>query len=251
MTVKMYLENPYLKELKGVIIRKEKKGNEYHIVLNRTIFYPRHSEIVNIDTGTINGVEVIDVFKEKDNIVHVTREDIPSKDVTIKIDWNTRFDYMQQHTGAHILSCAINKLCNVETSVFRFDLDYSYIETTLKRLTLLDVDRIEKFANSIVYSNFKIKRKALEIVSIENVSSVSCEGVHCSSTGEVGLIKITELKKDKDENINIAFVCGSRALSDYGSALELINKISQILSTEKNNILAELDNILKSNKRSI
>lgn len=248
MTVKMYLENPYLKELKGKIIKKEKIGDNYHIILNRTIFYPRHLEVASIDSGTINGVKVIDVFKEKDDIIHITQKDIGSKDATMQIDWNTRFDYMQQHTGQHILSAAINKLCGIDTLGFHFDLESSYIESGLKKLTSLDVDRIEKLANNIVYSNFKIKHKSPGLVSIENVNTVPCEGIHCSNTGEVGLIKIIELKKSKDENINIKFVCGNRALISHSSLLKLMNKISQKLSVEKSEIYDELENLLSENK---
>lgn len=248
MSVDMYLENPYLKELKGRIIKKEKVGENYHITLDRTIFYPRHSETTNIDSGTINGVKVIDVFKEKYEIIHVLEKNIGSKDVKMKIDWKIRFDYMQQHTGAHILSAAVNKLFGVDTMGVCFDLEYSYIKTGLNRLTSLDTERIEKLANNIVYSNFKIKRKNPEMVSIENINIVHCEGIHCSSTGEIGLIKIVELKKNKDKNIDIAFVCGSRALINYSKVLELTNDISQMLSVEKSEIYEELEYLLSQNK---
>ena len=249
MTVKMYLENPYLKELKGTVIKKEKKDDKYQIILNRTIFYPRHSEIASIDNGTINGVGVIDVFKEKDNIIHITEKDIGSKDVILKIDWSTRFDYMQQHTGGHIISAAINKLYGIDTLGFEFDLKYSYIKTRFKELKTIDLERIEKFANNMVYSNFKIKHEGPEMVSMENINLIACKGLHCCSTGEVGLIKLIKLKNNSDENIDIAFLCGNRALDDYGSVIESINQISQMLSIEKDIICDEIEKILRENRQ--
>ncbi len=39
-----------------------------------------------------------------DDIVHVVKENIHSDKVELSIDWDNRLDYMQQHSGQHLLS---------------------------------------------------------------------------------------------------------------------------------------------------
>ena len=109
MTEKIYLENPYIRQLSAMVVNVEKKGPNYHIVLNRTIFIPRTEEEI-IDKGTIDGIDVIDVFEEGKDIVHVLEYDLTGE-VIIDLDWNTRFDYMQQYTGGEILKASLEKLC--------------------------------------------------------------------------------------------------------------------------------------------
>lgn len=257
MNGEIYLQNPYLEELKGRIIYKEKKDNEYHIILDRTIFYPRLLKSKNIDRGTINGINVIDVFKQEEKIVHVVRENISSKDVVMKIDWYIRFDYMQQHTGKHILSASINKLCGVKTLEFKIGADYSYLDLDFKELSNLDINRIERFANHIIYSNFQIKSniekqdgKEKRIVSIDNMDSTDCEGVHCSSTGEVGVIKIIDFKKTDMGYIKLKFVCGNRALKDYSFKHEIVAKLSDDLSIENLHLYEKIKELLNKNQEN-
>lgn len=255
MSDKIYIENPYLKDLNAKVMSKEKKDNKYYVILNRTIFYPRNSRTVDIDKGTINDISVVDVFEKNGNIVHVVEQDISSKDVTIEIDWNKRFDYIQQHTGGHILSASLKKLYESQTSNFTYDRDYSYISTDFKNLNDSDVVRIEKFANHIIYSNFQITSGVLKengknkrAMSIDNISTSTCEGVHCSSTGEVGIIKIIDFKNNDQGNIDIKFVCGNRALRDYTFKNDIIDEISKILYVKPPSLIQTIKDILENNK---
>ena len=253
MNGKIYLENPYLKDLKGKIIKKTKQNNKYHVILNRTIFYPRHLETNLIDEGTLNGRRVIDVFEEKDKVIHVLEEDLDSKDIDIEIDWNRRFDFMQQHTGQHILSAAIRNLCGSNTLDVKLEDDYSYIVIDFKNLNNSDINRIERYANHIIYSNFQIKSKeevtkgkVKRVVSIDNINTVRCEGLHCTSTGEVGIVKVIDFEKNQEDHMVIRFVCGDRALTDYTSKDELIKNMVDILSVKENDLCEKIKEILES-----
>ena len=94
MTNKLYLENPYLKEIDSRIIDKIYIDGKYYITLNRTIFYPHLSGGQPGDKGTINGVEVSEVYEEGANIIHVVKENIHSDKVSLSIDWENRLDNM-------------------------------------------------------------------------------------------------------------------------------------------------------------
>lgn len=249
MTRKIYLENPYLKEVHATVTKKEYSNNRFYISLDRTIFYPHMSGGQPRDKGTINGIEVQDVFEDGENIVHVIEDNIVENQVQLSIDWKTRFDHMQQHTGQHLLSAAFYKLYNAETIGFHLGKEFVYIDVTLPKLSISDVEKIERYANEIIFSNFDIKsynisndkigsiplRKLptvesdIRIVEIDGIDYSPCGGTHHSSIGEVGLIKIRKWEKYKG-NTRVEFVCGGRALKDYSWKNIIVSNISNMLS---------------------
>lgn len=251
MTEKIYLENPYLKELSAKVIKKEYSNSKFYITLNRTIVYPHLSGGQPMDKATIGDSKVIDVYEEDGNIVHVLEDNINSNMVNITIDWNTRFDHMQQHTGQHLLSAAIYRLYNANTISMHIGRDYVYIDVAIPELSEEDVEKIERFANEIIYSNFAVKTyevenkdissiplrkppivdKNIRIVEIENVDITPCAGTHVRNIGEVGIVKIRKWEKYKG-NTRIEFVCGYRALKDYTLKNYYINGISTLLSAK-------------------
>lgn len=251
MTRKTYLENPYLKNLTGKILEKEEKGNEHHIVMDRTIFIPRLSDDFKIDQGYINGIEVTDVFTEQERIVHVLKEDIEETEVCMEIDWNKRFEYMQQHTGEHIIRASLGKLCEAKVSEAKIDNEYCYIYLNCINLNEMDIDRIEKFANYMIYSNFKITSSTrgnmdLKFISIDNMDTVPCESIHCSNTGEIGIIKIIDFNRDENGEIELKFVCGSRALKDYSVKNDIVNKLTDMLNIKDKDLVTEIECMLET-----
>lgn len=251
MTEKVYLENPYLKEIKAKVKNKEYSNSKFYVTLNRTIIYPHLSGGQPMDKAKINDIKVIDVYEEDGEIVHVLENNIDSNNVNLAIDWNTRFDHMQQHSGQHLLSSVIFKLYNANTVSMHIGRKSVYIDVAIPNFTETDIRRIEDFANEIIYSNFPIKTyfienkdvpsiplrkppivdKNIRIVEIENVDITPCAGTHLRNTGEIGIIKIKKWEKYKG-NTRIEFLCGRRALNDYTLKSTHINNISTLLSAK-------------------
>src|SRR5690554_7900733 len=92
MTEKLFLTNPYLREIDARIVEKIYKNGKYYIKLNRTIFYPHLSDGQPGDKGTINGVEVLEVYEDDMDIIHVTKDNIHSDKVVLNINWDNRLD---------------------------------------------------------------------------------------------------------------------------------------------------------------
>lgn len=255
MSNKLYLENPYLREIDSRIVDKKYKDGKYYIKLDRTIFYPHLSGGQPGDKGSINGIAVLEVYEEANDIIHVLKENIHSDRVTLKIDWDNRLDNMQQHTGQHILSAAFYKLYNGETIGFHLGQDYVYIDITLPELSEEEVEKVEIYVNRIVLSNFDIKSYYIEkkdldkipvikepmvssnirIVEVDNIDFSPCSGTHLRNTGEVGIIKIRKWEKYKG-NIRIEFICGNRALYDYRWKSQSIKDIGLLLSSKDKDV---------------
>ncbi|NLW21948.1 MAG: hypothetical protein GXY88_01620 [Tissierellia bacterium] len=268
MTEKVYLENPYLRQLDCRIVDKKYMNNKYYIKTNKTIFYPNLAGGQPGDKGTINGVKVIDTYEDGSDIVHVVEENIHSDRVKLSIDWDNRFDYMQQHSGQHLLSAVFYKLFNGETIGFYIGKEYVYIDINIAQITEKDIEKIEQFANKIIFSNFPIKSYIVEedqvdklpvrrdpaansnirIVEIDGFDFTPCCGTHLRSTGEIGLIKIRKVEPYKG-NIRVEFVCGGRALKDYTWKSKYIKKISNLLSTKDREVYDRVEKLYAQKER--
>lgn len=262
MTDKIYLENPYLRQIDGRIVEKKYMNNRYYIKTNQTIFYPNLAGGQPGDRGTINGVEVLDTYEDGDDIIHVVKDNIHSDKVMLSIDWNNRFDYMQQHSGQHLLSAVFYKLFNGETIGFYIGKEYVYIDINIPQITEEEIEKVEELANKIIFSNFLIKSYLIEkeevnklpvrkepvvnsnirIVEIDGIDFSPCCGTHLRNTGEIGMIKIRKVESYKG-NIRVEFVCGYRALKDYIWKSRSIKEISNLLSSKDKDVYNRVEKL--------
>lgn len=262
MNYKLFLENPYLRQTNARVVDKIYKNDLYYLKLDRTIFFPNLSDGQPRDKGTINGIEVQDVYEENSEIIHVIAEDVHSNKVTLSIDWATRIDNMQQHTGQHLLSAGFYKLYNTDTIGFHIGQKYVYLDINLPTMNCEQAENVETYVNKIITSNFIIKayykksnelvnipirgkasdNSNIRIVEIDDIDFSPCNGTHLRNTGEIGMIKIRDWKNYK-EYIRVEFVCGNRALKDYNWKNRYINEIATILSSKDTEVLDRVQSL--------
>lgn len=245
-TEKLYYADPYLREFTAAILQKKAlAGGQYAVVLDRTAFYPEGGG-QPCDTGTLNEAAVLNVQTQNGEILHTVAGDPGDAQVTGRIDWQRRFDHMQQHTGEHILSGIFLSLHQAENVGFHLTGATCQIDVTLPALSPEQAQIVEDAANAVIFSNRPVDGRFVEsaelasyalrkepgpefdrirLVSIEACDCCPCGGTHVGRTGEVGLIKIRNWEKRKN-NIRVEFVCGSRALADY----RLKHEISRTLA---------------------
>ena len=104
-TTKLYYEDAYLREFDAAVLSGREEQGRYLVVLDRTDFYPEGGG-QPADHGVLGGVAVTDV-QERDGVVCHTCAGPLAVGSTVHgaIDWQRRFDHMQQHSGEHIVSC--------------------------------------------------------------------------------------------------------------------------------------------------
>jgi len=255
-TLKIYNKNPYIKEFQANITKIDQKpGKEVHIKLNQTAFYPEGGG-QPCDLGFIGNFQVKNVFAESGDIFHVI-DGIPKQfeNLSCRIDWKRRFDFMQQHLGQHILSASLEKLFEAKTIGFHLTEDKLTIDTD-KPLDAGDIGRVEYFANQIVFGNLSVKthhpsseselssfplRKDTagysnpRIVEIDQFDFSPCGGTHPKHTGEVGIIKIKNYSTHR-QGLRIEFVCGNRALKDYAEKTSVLSSLKSELSCSEKDL---------------
>ena len=103
MTTKLYYDSSYLRKWTTIITRVIENEEGKFVILEETAFYP-HGGGQPCDRGTIDGAVVLDVYTEGKDIYHKVERLPKSKYVDCELDWHTRFDHMQQHSGQHLRS---------------------------------------------------------------------------------------------------------------------------------------------------
>ncbi|GIM27876.1 hypothetical protein CPJCM30710_05420 [Clostridium polyendosporum] len=259
---KLYYENQYEKAFTAEIVNIIEKDKEFHIQLDKTYFYPEGGGQPS-DTGYIESIPVTMVYENEGVIYHVaSKKPIKIHRVKCSIDWDRRFDNMQQHLGQHILSSCFVELFNANTVGFHLGKDYCTIDVD-KMLDITQIQEAENLSNNIILDNVPVEflfpskselkklpiKKTLpktgeqiRIVKIGDIDVNPCCGLHPRSTIEVQLIKIRKWEKYKNTT-RIEFLCGKRAISDSLSKYQFTSKICSTLKCSESDALAYIQKL--------
>ncbi|MFT4416023.1 alanyl-tRNA editing protein [Fredinandcohnia humi] len=270
MTKKLYYESPYLTNWSTSVKDIIKKEGYCLVTLEETAFYPEGGGQPS-DSGFIQSIEVLDVFSEQGEVYHKLPYPPESRAVECSIDWNRRFDHMQQHTGQHLLSALCIDLYNAHTSSFHLGRDTVSIDLCIPELREEQLQYIEKLVNQSIYENREIRtyfvtkdqaqtlplRKqpdvegnVLRIVEIDGIDTSACAGTHVHRTGELGLFKLLKTEKSKG-NTRVYFIFGLRALQDYQATHTAITTLATAYSTNREGLFAKITKIENENKQYI
>ncbi|SEO03471.1 alanyl-tRNA editing protein [Paenibacillus sp. OV219] len=259
MTIRLYYNSSYVTEWETKITKTLERDDGWYVLLEESAFYP-HGGGQPCDTGTINGVPVLDVISEEDEVLHKVERLPDGTTVLCQIDWQRRFDHMQQHSGQHLLSAVCLKLFGAMTLSFHLGIDSATIDVERPELTLEHLSQLELEVNQAIYDNHRIASYTVSeeeasrlplvksptvtgnvrIVEIENVEYNACGGTHVASTGGIGMIKLLRTEKIRG-NTRISFKCANRALKEFNDCLGIIGKLSLKFNTGKEDIVARVE----------
>ncbi|WP_179874565.1 alanyl-tRNA editing protein [Bacillus wiedmannii] len=269
MEQKLYYTDAYKKDFTTKVIKQDydKNGNLY-VVLNETAFYPTGGGQPH-DTGTLNGIAVLDVEEVNDEIRHFITEQLHTEEVEGKINWERRFDHMQQHAAQHILSAAFWDHFNIPTIGFHLGKETVTIDLETENLHAETVEEAVQIANKFVFENHPIRiewmnleeaktlplRKEptmtenIRVVIIEDFDYNGCGGTHPKRTGEVGLIQVLGWERNKG-GIRLTFIAGWRTLKLMGHQQQIIKDVSKQLNSSESDIPAKVAQLLTSQKEN-
>ena len=260
-TIKLYENDSYIKEFSGTVLSCEEKDGAYFVVLNQTAFFPEGGG-QDADKGKIGEADVLDVQIKNDVIYHkVNKSFNENEEVTCKLDWETRFSRMQNHTGEHMVSGVIHSLFGYNNVGF-------HMNDTLVTLDVdgplndEDIKKIELKSNKAIYENKSIKaiyptaeeldnydyRSKLDItegvrlIEIEDYDLCACCAPHVTKTGEIGIIKIIGYIPYK-KGTRIEMLCGLLAFNDYSNLHSTNKSVMNMLSAKRFEIAESVERI--------
>ena len=259
-TEKYYETDAYRREAAGRIIAAEPdaKTGGGRIALDGTVFYPEGGGqpadrgALTLADGTV--LDVTDVHEQGGVIWHSVASlpgaAVPGAEVRQTLDWDWRFDKMQQHTGEHILSGILHSMFGAENVGFHIGADAVRMDTSVP-ISAEGLRAAELAANRIVWQNVPViityptreelaalayrSKKEIEgqvrIVTIPGADVCACCGTHTAFTGAVGQIKILSAENYKG-GVRLSIVCGQRALEAAQAMRQRQADIGALLSAK-------------------
>lgn len=269
MTNPLYYTDPMALEFETQLASLNEEGTQ--LVLTETLFYPEGGG-QPADTGWIAGIPVVDVQKGDDGvIVHTLSEPLSihdrsstttgdtedGKTVTGRIDWDHRFEYMQQHTGQHVLSAALMAVAGAGTVSVAQGSEVTSIEIDTDTLDAPKIDAVVDRANEAIRENlpvtgfwiddrqlasYRLRRPTkrtgkIRLVQIGDApfDLVACGGVHLPRTGLLNLVEVVAEERIRGHQ-RLHFKIGKRALEHYRISHRTLAEAAELFSAQPTDV---------------
>ena len=295
MTEKLYYQDAYLKEFSAAIEEVSAADRVLRIRLDRTAFYPEGGG-QGADHGSLmlpdgNVLQIIDVQEQDGKIWHMVscgegpaceaagtaRHGADHQEpeqriaagmrVTGRIDWDRRFDHMQQHSGEHIVSGMICARFHCDNVGFHLGEDVVTIDFN-HRITMEEAEEIEEQANRYIWEDHVLEvlwptqeelqtlayrsKKELEgnvrIACFPEADTCACCGTHVSSSAQVGLVKFLSAK-NFHEGTRLELLCGSRAVRFLSMNYRVNKAAAVLLSSSEEHTADHVARLIEENIR--
>lgn len=265
MTEKLYYKDAYIKEFEATVLSCEQEKDVYKIVLDKTAFFPEGGGQTS-DVGVIGDAVVTDVQEKEDVIFHYADKEVQGT-VWCKLDFEKRFDKMQNHSGEHLVSGLSHKLFGTENVGFHLADDVVTLDTSFP-LTKEQILKLEQEANNAIYANVNINcfipspeeletlhyrskldlKENVRIVDIEGYDACACCAPHVQKTGEIGIVKVIDSMNWKG-GTRLTILCGNRALGHYKQTYDTVKAISNLFSAKQDTLFEFVSNYAEETDR--
>ena len=270
-TIALYDSDAFAKEFTAKVISCDEVERDnkklYRVILDKTLFFPEQGG-QSSDVGTLDNAKVVDVQIENDVIYHYCLSGFLSgEEVHGILDFDHRFNNMQQHTGEHIFTGLAHNTYGADNVGFHLsdntvtldlnveltDEQISFIESKANELIARDVPVKAYYPNQELLGaiNYRSKKEIhgpVRLVEIEGVDLCACCAPHVKSTGQVGLLKVVSFGKYKG-GTRVYILCGMRALADYNRRMGLLKASYQALSCKEDELPEKVTGLLEENRQ--
>jgi len=272
----LYYDEPYVFEFDARVVKVFGDNNNL-VVLDRTAFYPTGGGQMH-DTGTINGVGVVDVFKVGKVVVHKLNGPMDRLEkVECTVDKIRREKLMRHHDAVHIVNGATKQVLgpHVNQAGSEKDIDKARLDIThYESLTGEEVEKIERLANEIAKKGVKITKKEMprgeaeqkygfriyqggyvpskqiRVVEVEKFDIEACGGTHDDSTSSAYPIKIIGTKKIADGMVRIELVAGEVAMDYMRDKAKILREVAGRLGVKEEDVPGAVRNLFEAWKKA-
>lgn len=266
---KLYETQSYLRTITTTVESCEEADGRFYIIPADSIFFPEEGG-QNSDTGIIKSesqtLRVLhgDYIKPEGGGEPVIRYEVdaplaPGTEIECILDWENRYDRMQNHSGEHIMTGMIHNKYGFDNVGFHLSDEAPVTLVMNGVLSKEQVLEIEAMANRVIYDNVPITDtypSGEELRNIDYRSKIDIQGQvrlitvgepdnpldicaccapHVHSSGEIGIIKVVSVTNYKG-GVQVGILCGRRALEYINHQQEILTQVSASLSTAPENV---------------
>lgn len=227
-----YYRDPYLLQLETEVVACGQDHRGFWVQLADNLFYPEGGG-QPADRGRLNDVAVVDVQKDGESIKHYLAAPLEPGPVLARLDWQRRFDHMQQHTGQHLLSALAEDRFGWRTTAFHLGSERCDVELAVPALSPDDLPRLEEAVAAEIRAARPVSSRwvtpediaqlpglrtrglpqghqgPVRLVEIEGVDLNTCGGTHVANTAQVEALVLLGTEPMRG-GTRVYFVAGGR-----------------------------------------
>jgi alanyl-tRNA synthetase len=263
-THRIYYDNAYERDFTAKVLSCDaippdlsagRVQQSWAVTLDRTALYPSSGGQPH-DIGKLGDSTVLEVRDDGEDIVHIVDRPLSAGSVSGCVDWNRRFDHMQQHTGQHLLSAMFQERFGLPTVSFHLGEAFCTIDLRGPEPSEEVLQGAERAANQIIFEDRPItvryataeqlaelgvrkqvqREGILRVIEITGADLQPCGGTHVASTGQIGLVLVRRRNKVR-QDWRIEFACGSRAERFARADFRQLRDLSQMLNCAPDDVL--------------
>ncbi|MGA3011332.1 MAG: DHHA1 domain-containing protein [Terracidiphilus sp.] len=253
----------------------------WQLALDRTAFYPTSGGQPfdkgrlgsSSSDGTALNIPVEQVEEdEQGEVWHFVHKPLAAGTIVEgQIDWERRFDHMQQHTGQHLLSAVFWRELQAPTISFHLGENTSTIDLASELLTNQSLERVERIVNEIIGEDRQVttrdtprseaeamlaagqlrklpdRQGSIRVIDIADYDKNACGGTHVRSTGQIGGLQLRTVER-VSRGVRVEFVCGLRAVRSAREDFTILRETSALLSTRATELAPTVARLLTEGK---
>jgi Ser-tRNA(Ala) deacylase AlaX len=202
-----YWIDSYRTELETEVVSSG-NGAQPWAVLADTVLFPEGGGQPG-DRGWISEVAVVNTVKRDGHTVHLVEAPVAVGPALVRLDWQRRFDHMQQHTAQHLLTAIADDRHGWATTAFHLGESVSDIELNVPELAPEQLSQLEEESAAKIRDGLRVDVHLLDpgadrgvrcrglpeshtgdvrVVEIDQVDRAACGGTHVRSTAEIETI---------------------------------------------------------------
>ncbi|KAK0154255.1 Alanyl-tRNA editing protein Aarsd1 [Merluccius polli] len=258
-------------ELKQEVNGKKETVKGFNVILQDTILFPEGGGQPD-DHGLIGDVPVLRVTRQGAEAVHFVGSPLEvGQEVQLKVDWDRRFDHMQQHSGQHLISALAETMFGFKTTSWEMGRQRSSIELDTPSVKPAQLQALEEALNDKIRDHVPVTLQLLSIddpavgtvksrglpddhagpiriIDIEGIDANMCCGTHVSNLSQLQMIKLQGTEKGKKNKTNLIFLVGNRVLKYAEKCYSTERSLVSLLKTGPDEHVEAVDKIQKSAK---
>uniref|UniRef100_A0A1A7XDU8 Alanyl-tRNA synthetase domain containing 1 n=2 Tax=Iconisemion striatum TaxID=60296 RepID=A0A1A7XDU8_9TELE len=258
-------------ELKREVNGKKETLKGFNVKLQDTILFPEGGGQPD-DHGLIGEVPVLRVTRQGADAFHFVASPVEvGQEVLVKVDWERRFDHMQQHSGQHLITALVDIMFGYKTTSWDLGRQRSTIELDTNSITPAQLQELEDVVNEKIRAHISVNVQLLSIddpvvekvrsrglpddhagpiriINIEGVDANMCCGTHVSNLSQLQVIKLLGTEKGKKNKTNLIFLAGNRVLKYAEKSYSTERSLVSLLKTGPDVHVEAVDKLQKSVK---